>query len=336
MHGEKEGRIPYIRRFPAGAIHSDLARGFIRAEVVSYDDLIATGSLAKARKAGKLRLEADDVAEFVRKSVAGAVGTHLSADAPPPNDYEKTRGLFSWAYRKFTIRIDKEGLLPDVSAAVQPGDPHCEKISSTVLDAVRAAYAAREEEFTPEQMRQIERFVVLDVIDKKWKDHLKDMDALKDGIWMRSYAQKNPRIAYKQEGYELFQDMMASYREEVTDLLMKAQPIEVPIEQELEDRWDIDELGRGELGGFGEREEMTQASEHGGGEWRPTETIVRTEKRVKPNEPCPCGSGKKYKHCCMRKRGGDEAPTPGGGGNGGTKKKSGSKAQQQKKRKKKR
>ena len=118
---------------------------------------------------------------------------------------------------------------------------------------------------------------------------------------MRSYAQKNPRIAYKQEGYELFRDMMDAYREEVTDLILKARPIHSPIEEELSDRWDIEELGRGELGGFGEREAMTEASEHGGAEPVQVQTYVRAEKRVKPNEPCPCGSGKKYKHCCMRK-----------------------------------
>jgi len=262
---------------------------------------------------GKLRLEESDVAAFLEGAVENAVRLQLSSAEAASNDYDKTRSLVSWAKRKFDVQVDAAAILPEVTAAVREGDLHCDRIEAEVLGKVRAAFAAKEEEIGAEAMRQIERFVVLDVIDKKWKDHLRDMDQLKEGIWMRSYAQKNPRIAYKQEGYELFSDMMAAYREEVTDLVLRARPIAAPIEEELSDRWDISDLGRGELGGFGEREEMTEASEHGGAEWRPTETIVRTERRVKPNEPCPCGSGKKYKHCCMRK---DRSSSGGGGGKG--------------------
>ncbi len=166
------------------------------------------------------------------------------------------------------------------------------------------------------KMRLIERFLLLDIIDGKWKDHLHSMDTLRDGIYLRGFAQKDPKLEYKREGFELFQEMFLSMKEQSTDMLLKMQMSEEVENQEVASVWNEEQAqathaeagsmfapnqtqtvsgAQAEMGAGSA--EMAAQSEHGGEKLKPVESIRKTEREPGPNDPCPCGSGKKYKKC---------------------------------------
>lgn len=158
----------------------------------------------------------------------------------------------------------------------------------SVIDAVCEIYQLKEDvivkelEIDPDAMRHQEKIIMLQVLDTLWKDHLLGMDHLKEGIGLRGYAQKNPLTEYKKEGFTLFSNLMAKIKEETTEYLFKVQ---VRRESEFDDE---DIIG-----------EPTQTVEHRGdveGTEKPA-TVRRTDEKVGRNDPCPCGSGKKYKKC---------------------------------------
>ena len=129
-----------------------------------------------------------------------------------------------------------------------------------------------------EQIREIERVVLLKVIDRKWMDHIDDMDQLKQGIGLQAYGQKDPVVAYKMMGYDMFEEMSVGITEDTVRLLMHIQ-----IEQKVE------------------REQVAKVTGTNKDDSATKTSVKRTEKKIYPNDPCPCGSGKKYKNCCGRK-----------------------------------
>ena len=138
-------------------------------------------------------------------------------------------------------------------------------------------YESKEAEFPePESIREIERVILLKVIDRKWMDHIDDMDQLRQGIGLQAYAQKNPLIEYKMSGYDMFDAMTANIKEDTVRLLLR-----VRVEQRVE------------------REEVAKVTGTNKDDSAKA-PIVKKENKVYPNDPCPCGSGKKYKQCCGR------------------------------------
>ena len=138
-------------------------------------------------------------------------------------------------------------------------------------------YEAKEAEFpNPEMLRELERVFLLKVIDRKWMDHIDDMDQLRQGIGLQAYAQKNPLIEYKMSGYDMFDAMTANIKEDTVRLLLR-----VKVEQRVE------------------REEVAKVTGTNKDDSAKT-PVVKKETKVYPNDPCPCGSGKKYKQCCGR------------------------------------
>jgi preprotein translocase subunit SecA len=175
------------------------------------------------------------------------------------------------------------------------------------------------------KMRLLERFLLLDIIDTKWKDHLRNMDSLREGIYLRGYGQKDPKLEYKREGFDLFEEMFTSMKEQASDVVMKMQVSEEVEKQEVESVWNEDQAqtihqeassafsgapqaGTGVPPTGGGSAEMQAQSEHGGEQLKPVETIRKTSREPGPNEPCPCGSGKKYKKCHGRSGGLDDLP----------------------------
>ena len=141
------------------------------------------------------------------------------------------------------------------------------------------AYEAKESEFPePEHMREIERVVLLKVIDAKWMDHIDDMDQLRQGIGLQAYGQRDPKVEYKMIGYDMFDQMTKSIAEDTIRTLAH-----VRIEQKVE------------------REQVAKVTGTNKDESAAHTPKKRTEKKIYPNDPCPCGSGKKYKQCCGRK-----------------------------------
>ena len=141
------------------------------------------------------------------------------------------------------------------------------------------AYEAKEAEFPePEHIREIERVVLLKVIDAKWMDHIDDMDQLRQGIGIQAYGQRDPKVEYKMLGYDMFDAMTKSISEDTVRTLFR-----VRLEQKVE------------------REQVAKVTGTNKDESAARAPKKRTEKKVYPNDPCPCGSGKKYKQCCGRK-----------------------------------
>ena len=140
-------------------------------------------------------------------------------------------------------------------------------------------YEEKEAEFPEaEQLRELERVILLKVIDQKWMDHIDDMDQLRQGIGLQAYGQRDPKVEYKMQAYEMFDAMIAAIQETTVRLLYH-----VRLEQKVE------------------REQVAQVTGTNKDDSGPKKPVQRVEKKVYPNDPCPCGSGKKYKQCCGRK-----------------------------------
>ena len=140
-------------------------------------------------------------------------------------------------------------------------------------------YEAKEAEFpNPELIRGLERVFLLKVIDRKWMNHIDDMDQLRQGIGLQAYGQRDPLVEYKMSGYEMFESMTTSIQEDTVRLLMH-----VKLEEKAE------------------REEVAQVTGTNKDDSLGKKPVQRASQKVYPNDPCPCGSGKKYKQCCGRK-----------------------------------
>ncbi len=186
--------------------------------------------------------------------------------------------------RQFAVHIEKHGehgplLLGSVKLELE--DCNREKLHDAVMEAVTQAYEAKEAGIEAEFMRHVEKVIMLQILDALWKDHLLGMDHLKEGIGLRGYAQKNPLTEYKKEGFDLFSNLMAHIKEETTEYLFKVQ-----VNQEVEMPEELISKPRGIV----EHRGASKASEK-------QVTVRRDEEKVGRNDPCPCGSGKKYKKC---------------------------------------
>ncbi len=148
-----------------------------------------------------------------------------------------------------------------------------------LLELVQQRYEAREQEFSEPIMRDLENYILLQTVDALWKDHLLNMDHLKEGIGLRSYGQQDPLVAYKREGHEMFQQMISRVKEET---LQKLFHIQIQREEQLQAM---------------RAEQEDQPMFYGPAEGSPKQQAVRKEGKVGRNDPCPCGSGKKYKKC---------------------------------------
>ncbi len=161
---------------------------------------------------------------------------------------------------------------------IEKGIKKAELIHMLKEDAVKL-YEAKEAEFPePEHIRELERVVMLKTIDRKWMSHIDDMDQLRQGIGLQAYGQKDPLVEYRINGFDMFDEMTAAIREETVKVLLH-----IRVEQKVE------------------REQVAKVTGTNKDESLAKAPVKREEKKVYPNDPCPCGSGKKYKQCCMRK-----------------------------------
>ena len=151
------------------------------------------------------------------------------------------------------------------------------ELKHSIKEAAIKLYETKEAEYPDaEQIREIERVVLLKVIDNKWMAHLDDMDALREGIGLQAYGQRDPVVEYKMQGYEMYEAMMASIQEETVRILFH-----IRVEQKVERESAVKVTGTNK-------------------DATPVAPQKRAEQKVYSNDPCPCGSGKKYKQCCGR------------------------------------
>ncbi|MGE0625289.1 MAG: preprotein translocase subunit SecA [Pseudomonadales bacterium] len=173
-----------------------------------------------------------------------------------------------------------------------------------ILEQVEAEYRAKEQLWAEHgvDMRLVEKQIMLQILDQRWKEHLATMDHLRASIGLRAYAQKQPKQEYKRESFELFQELLANIKRDVVQLLSRVQ-IERPEAVEEAERKRREEAERrmrfshAQSSALASPEEAQQAAPRTAQEGNKVETFVREEKKVGRNEPCPCGSGKKFKHC---------------------------------------
>jgi preprotein translocase subunit SecA len=170
------------------------------------------------------------------------------------------------------------------ATGIDPAQLSHDELSDALVEKVKQRYEEKEALFGAQVMRWLERRIILDIVDTQWKDHLYTLDHLKEGIGLRGYGQKDPLVEYKKEAFTLFDDMMARIDNETTRYLFLIQPAR-PEEQarEIERR---------------QERQQQQLQYQTGPAQAEAPKPVRAGAKVGRNDPCPCGSGKKYKKCC--------------------------------------
>jgi preprotein translocase subunit SecA len=244
----------------------------IRKHLLEYDDVmnkqreVIYGMRREILEGGS---QEETIREWQEELLDGIVATYVAEDTHP-EDWDLA-GLAEGMHRQFDVKLP---------AAVQTREALSrEAVREALWEAVQARYTAREGEVGPEILRQLERLVMLQIIDAQWKDHLLSMDHLKEGIGLRGYGQRDPLTEYKREAFDIFEEMVGRVRSMVVEWLFKLQVSrEAPPESRPAPRPRPATPIR----------PQSQADGRGG-------------QKVGRNEPCPCGSGKKYKKCCLAK-----------------------------------
>ncbi len=256
----------------------------MRKNVLKYDDVMnrqRTVIYSERREV----LEGADISEqvqnFMRDTLTAYVQGATAEGYPEQWDLET---LFTALRVLYPAMVSPESLAAEVGGVA---NLDADFILNRVLDDATAQYKAREESLTPEVTRELERKVLLSVLDRKWREHLYEMDYLQEGIGLRAMAQRDPLVEYQREGYELFAAMMDGIKEELVGLLFH---VEVNVEA-------TDENGAPVIAAAGletpEQPEVSQLRYSAADEDGSTVQSGGTPK----NAPCPCGSGRKYKRC---------------------------------------
>jgi preprotein translocase subunit SecA len=233
------------------------------------------------------------------------------------------KGLKDAIFTRFGVDILAEGIKPETLNRQELGD--------AIFDKLKARYDAKEKLIGPDAMRYHERMIMLSVLDSQWKDHLREMDHLKEGIGLRGYGQHDPLVEYKRESFDMFEAMMRRSQEDTVRYLYLMQILERPSEAGPPRPVGPGGPGAGQetgmpapqMGGDGngrrprqvatsvdeieeafqrkKRRELEQARMAGSGDLQKVQQVVRGAAKIGRNDPCPCGSGNKYKKCCGAK-----------------------------------
>jgi preprotein translocase subunit SecA len=283
-----------------------------RKHLLEYDDVMNKQRQAVYALRRQL-LEGIDQKEliledYVREILGGLLDKYCGKDVHA-EDWD-IKSLKNQIFTRFGVDIAAEGVEAEKLNRQELGD--------AIFEKLKERYDAKEKLIGPEAMRHHERIIMLSVIDQQWKDHLLSMDHLREGIGLRGYGQHDPLVEYKRESFDMFEAMMERFEEETVRYLYLMQVFEAPR--------PAPQPALSPAGGNGDaiaafstsarrpraatsmddmeeafqrrkRRELEQARMAGAGEQDPVQQVVRGEK-VGRNDPCPCGSGKKYKKCC--------------------------------------
>ena len=259
----------------------------IRKHLLEYDDVMNKQReiiYGMRRQILDGASQADTVAEWIEDMAGGTLDANAPEDAHV-DDWDLA-GLGEALNRQFDVRVPRERFEDVPSRAA---------LEEFVTEAVKGRYAERERELGTDLLRALERHEMLIVIDTQWKDHLLSIDHLKEGIGLRGYGQRDPLTEYKKEAFDLFQDMVERVKAAVVERLFKVQVVrDVPMELPAVTAWARTHEGRGEMPG----ERPDGASPAPVAVSRPAPTPkTPTGEKIGRNDPCYCGSGKKYKKC---------------------------------------
>ena len=217
-------------------------------------------------------LDGESMRDYIYKMITDIVENCV--DISINDDVDKDE----WDYNELnTLLLPTVPLEPVTAARVQKGRKN--SLKQQLKEEAVKLYEAKEAEFPePEAIRELERVILLKVIDRKWMDHIDDMDQLRQGIGLQAYGQRDPVIEYKMSGYEMFDEMTQNIKEETVRLLLH-----IRVEQKVE------------------REQVAKVTGTNKDDSLAKAPKKRENAKIYPNDPCPCGSGKKYKQCCGRK-----------------------------------
>jgi preprotein translocase subunit SecA len=267
----------------------------MRKQLLEYDDVANEQRKVIYHMRNSL-LAADEIGQTIAEFRQEALDAAISAHIPPQSLPEQwdIPGLEAVLYSDFGTRLPVQQWLDEDEKLYE------ETLRERILDALLAAYNEKEELAGAEALRSFEKQIVLRVLDDLWKEHLSTMDHLRHGIHLRGYAQKNPKQEYKRESFALFQDLLESIKRDSIRVLSHVQVRrEDPAEEEARLRREAEELAKRMQFQHAEVSALDQPEEDAEVEGQPDVAAVpvRTEPKIGRNEPCPCGSGKKYKHC---------------------------------------
>ena len=290
-----------------------------RKHLLEYDDVMNKQREAVYGLRRRL-LEGMDQRELILEDYVSAILGDLINEYCPPKahaDDWNVKSLKDAVFTRFGVDFLAEGVKADTLNREELGD--------AVFAKLKERYDAKEKLIGPEAMRHHERMIMLSVLDSQWKDHLLSMDHLKEGIGLRGYGQHDPLVEYKRESFEMFEAMLQRFQEDTVRYLYLMQILERPPDAAAagpQSGGPGPEAGvpaqRGADGNGGrrpprmvatsaddleeafmrrKRRELEQARMAGGGDQQTVQQVVRSQEKVGRNDPCPCGSGKKYKKC---------------------------------------
>ena len=225
-----------------------------------------------------------DVLAMMEDQAASVVGAGVDDNAASEWDWGSLRES---VLKQFNLRLR---MADEEQDHISP-----EALEEMVVEQAKAQYEEKEVKFTPEVLRHLEKVIMLQTVDNLWKDHLLNMDHLKEGIGLRGYGQRNPLQEYQKEGFELFQGMLQQVHQDVVEKMCTVQ---------IADPRELEQVREMEIQRQRKPQPMVMS---GGGSGAPTpqaaaaaaqqQTFKRNVDKVGRNDPCPCGSGKKYKKC---------------------------------------
>jgi len=263
----------------------------IRKHLLEYDDVMNKQReviYEQRREVLEGKNLKERIFEMIEDLFEDSYNTFIDPEAYP-EDWD-VEGLKEWTSSLFSVNMSLNGknlLKINNQQEVEIAELTCEDLKERLLKTIKETYELREKQMGDEKIRWLEKRIMLYVIDTIWKDHLLSMDHLKEGIGLRGYAQKNPLNEYKKEGYEMFVGMIERIKQGIMEYLFRVQ-VATEEEQEI---------------GFMPQQQQKMLENHGGppesrGGGGVQTTVKRNTEKVGRNQPCPCGSGKKYKKCC--------------------------------------
>ncbi|MEQ1738949.1 MAG: preprotein translocase subunit SecA [Methyloglobulus sp.] len=284
---------PWVTRSIENAQRKVENRNFdIRKEILAYDDVANDQRKVVYAQRNEL-MEATDISDIIVEIRKDVVNNLITQYIPPKTMEEQwnIKGLEDHLYQELNTEVPIQKML-DQDKKLQEAS-----LRIRILDVLGQFYDQKEQQMTPEVMRHFEKSVMLQVLDNSWKEHLSAMDYLRKGIHLRGYAQKDPKQEYKREAFEMFTSLLDHIKYEVTRILFRVQVRQEEDIQAMDEQMQAPKelhYEHAEVSALGEYdpeaalEEMPVA---------PTQPFVRESNKVGRNDPCPCGSGKKFKQC---------------------------------------
>jgi preprotein translocase subunit SecA len=279
---------PIVNRSIAKAQNRVESRNFdIRKQLLEYDDVANDQRRVIYQQRNEL-LEGDDVAETIRNMIRGQVDDVVKTYVPP----ESVEEQWEAAGLETALAADYQISAPVAQWMKDDSDLTDDTLRARVVELALQAWATREASVGFELMRQLERSLMLQTLDHHWREHLGSLDHLRQGIHLRGYAQKNPKQEYKREAFELFSDMLDRVKQDVVKFVLT---VSVRNEQDMQAVEEAEAVTNVKYQHANYEEAL--ASTDDAVAVAPPPPFTRAGEKVGRNDSCPCGSGKKYKHC---------------------------------------